>query len=102
MLALLLRPLPPSVCSSFANGDEASAAIGNFLSAAVHTHVQALTSVHVAVQSWIGNAAQTLALFLHLPELQSHARSSLEASVMVRKQCAGLGLEFWSGSHTCL
>nr|CEL66380.1 TPA: hypothetical protein BN1204_021970 [Neospora caninum Liverpool] len=85
VLALLVKPEPPAFSQAFPRGKpDAAKAQGDktYAAVAIHAIIQALASVHSAIQSWIGNAAQALLLLLHHPALAEQGRAALEASVM--------------------
>ncbi|CBZ52408.1 conserved hypothetical protein [Neospora caninum Liverpool] len=86
VLALLVKPEPPAFSQAFPRGKpDAAKAQGDktYAAVAIHAIIQALASVHSAIQSWIGNAAQALLLLLHHPALAEQGRAALEASVML-------------------
>ncbi|PFH34590.1 hypothetical protein BESB_066230 [Besnoitia besnoiti] len=79
VLALLLRPPPVAFSSS---DDPPQPEKQSYATVTIRVIVHALTSVHAAVQSWIGNAAQALLLLLHHPVLAEQSRVALESAVM--------------------
>ncbi|KEP64828.1 UNVERIFIED_CONTAM: hypothetical protein HHA_202950 [Hammondia hammondi] len=86
VLALLVKPQPPAFSQAFPHGgkleDAKTQDEKTYAAVVIHVIIQALTSVHSAVQSWIGNAAQALLLLLHHPVLAEQGRVALETAVM--------------------
>ncbi|RQX73243.1 hypothetical protein TGCAST_202950 [Toxoplasma gondii CAST] len=86
VLALLVKPQPAAFSQAFPHGgkleDAKKQGEKTYAAVVIDVIIQALTSVHSAVQSWIGNAAQALLLLLHHPVLAEQGRVALEAAVM--------------------
>lgn len=81
VLSLLTRPFPPNSTSPLLSQLQQQ---DTFLSKALAAIILALTSVHAAPQSWIGNAAQALLPLLRHTVLEGPTKLALENAVQVR------------------